>query len=336
MLGLLLLAGVGFAATALMEHIDTQVAEDDPAQEHDDHTEVARDSMLDDPPDDTAHTASTDDPDLQTSHDASHDSAAADHFAAASSSAHHHSGHHQADHSAASHPQPAHPQPAHQPANDADHHTDRSAADGANDSAAKIAPAPQKLFGTEANDTLHGSATADLIEGNGGDDRLFGHGANDHLVGFDQGRDTIFGNAGDDTLHGFFVQHEPGNLSFAVEDHQADHLHGGTGKDQLYLASDDVGTGGLGADQFHVSWDVDQGHPAQITDYNPAQDKIYVEFANHHTNDDMTPIRPEETTITTEALKDGSGTEILINGHSVAHVLGATNLRPSDIGLIRT
>ena len=205
---------------------------------------------------------------------------------------------------------------------------------GAAHAGSQSTPLIHKVFGTEANDTLQGSVGNDLIEGNGGDDNLHGQTGNDHLVAFDQGRDTVFGETGDDTLHGFFVQHEPGHLSFAVEDHQSDHLHGGMGKDSLYLASDDVGTGGAGADQFHVSWDVEHGHPAQITDYNPAQDKIYVEFTSNHADANMTHIKPEEMSVTTQPMQDGSGTEILINGQSIAHVLGATNLRPSDIGLI--
>ena len=130
-------------------------------------------------------------------------------------------------------------------------------------------------------------------------------------------------NLGSDTLHDIFMQHEPGNLSFAVEDHQANHSLGGIGKDALYLGSDDVGTGGVGADQFHLSWDVEHRQPAQH--------KVYVELTIHHADAD---IKPEETTVTTQSLKDGAGTEILINSQSMAHVVGATSLQPSDIGLI--
>jgi hypothetical protein len=172
------------------------------------------------------------------------------------------------------------------------------------------------------------------MEGNGGDDKLFGHGGDDHLVGFDAGQDTLNGGAGNDSLHGYLVQKQPGDLSYVVEDHQSDHLHGGLGNDSLFLGSDDVGSGGHGADSFHVSWDVEHGHPAQITDYNPRQDKIYVEFTSNHADEGMTDIKPEEQTITTEPMDHGAGTSILINGQAIAHVLGATHLSASEIGLI--
>ena len=291
-----------------MKHIDEQPLRVDHEQEQDDRTGISHDSLRDDPASDHA----------QVDDHAGYETADSHHVT--TTGAHHHAGHHGNGHHS-----------AHESHEHANYHGANSTKDTAH---AKTAPTPQKLFGTEANDTLCGSAKADLIAGDGGDDRLFGHAVNDDLVGSDQGRDAIFGGSGSDTLHGFFAQHEPGNLSFAVEDQQADHLHDGLGKDALFLGSDDVGTGGQGADQFHLSWDVEHGHPAQITDNNPAQDKTYVEFTTHHADAEMTHVKPEETAVTTQALKDGSGTEILINDQSIAHVLGATNLQPADIGLV--
>lgn len=184
------------------------------------------------------------------------------------------------------------------------------------------------------NDTLNGNAHSDLIEGKDGNDLLFGHRGDDHLVGFDAGSDTLHGGNGNDTLHGFMVQKQAGAFSYAVDDHSGDHLYGGTGKDHLFLGSDDVGTGGAGSDQFHVSWDVEHGHPAQITDYNPAHDKIYVEYTTNHADDQMTAIKPEEMKVTTAPMKDGAGTSIFINGEAIANVLGAANLHASDISLV--
>ena len=403
MLGLLLMAGLGFAATAIMEHVDNQSADDDPSQDHDDHDDVSHGSMLDDPSGHSdrhsgdAANAPGGQADPANTHDgqanpAQHMTALGDHTGPNAADAHQPSGHqpsahqpsghqpsalhhapdHPASHHQPSHHQPSHHQPpAHQtsshqpqahhpshhqpPAQQAsDHHSGGSGAGdpathhaapshaaapashghAADTLATPTPPVLHKVFGTEANDTLQGSARNDLMGGNGGDDRLHGHAGNDHLVASDAGRDTVFGDAGNDTLHGYYVQPEPGHLSFMVEDHQADHLHGGIGNDRLYLASDDVGTGGQGADQFHLSWDITHGHPAQITDYNPALDKIYVEFSSNHADLGMTHITPDEMSVTTQPMKDGSGTEILINGQSIAHVLGASNLRPSDIGLI--
>lgn len=210
----------------------------------------------------------------------------------------------------------------------------QTAAQTAAPSAAAPATDFHKLFGGIGNDTLHGDAHNDLIGGNDGNDMLFGHRGNDHLVGYDAGSDTLFGGMGNDTLHGFLVEKPAAHLSYVVDDHQADHLYGGTGKDKLFLGSDDVGTGGAGADQFHVSWDVEHGHPAQITDYNPAQDKIYVEYTTNHADDAMTAIKPEEMTITTAPMEGGAGTSIFINGEAIANVLGAANLHASDIALI--
>jgi Ca2+-binding RTX toxin-like protein len=410
MLGLLLMAGLGFAATALMEHVDDQPKDDEHSQDDEDHGADSADhdsdgphgSLLDEPdshhasPDEDtghaggmAHVAATDHgardegsapptPHTNPAHDDPppsgeehwpnhHDSAGGAGHHGGAHAGHHGGGHHEPhkpDHQtepARPHPSgdETHPKGHHQTedhkaghkgedAKSTDHPTDdHKSYDTANADTGKAAEAEpaaktpnagtiNKVFGDEANDTLHGSASTDLMEGNGGDDKLIGHAGNDHLVSFDAGHDTIFGNRGDDSLHGYTVQHEPGNFSFVVEDHQADHLHGGLGKDSLFLGSDDVGTGGKGADSFHVSWDVEHGHPAEITDYDPAQDKIYIDYSTHHADADMTHIKASETTVTTEPMKDGSGTSIFVNGHAIAHVLGATDLQASDIGLIRS
>lgn len=301
MLGLLLMAGLGFAATAIMEHVDEQ------ASTEDDHPDEVEDTAT------AAHGSLLDEPDA-----GSHVAADARHGADDS-----------ADH-------PAHPEDDPHAAHDPAPHetvTDTPPATG-DHPAAEPQPVPQKFFGTDAGDTLRGSDRADLMDGNGGDDLLLGGRGRDHLVSFDAGQDTIRGGAGADSLHGYTVQHNPDGSSFVVEDHEADHLAGGLGKDVLSLGSGDIGTGGKGEDAFHVSWDVEHGHPAQITDYDPAQDKIYVEYSSHHANAAMDPIKPSETTVTTQPMKNGAGTAILINGEPIAHVLGATDLKAADIGLI--
>lgn len=424
MLGLLMMAGLGLAATALMEHVDDHPADAEHHDETDGANASAHGSLLDDP--DMSHSVShstepdhvqpvvadhTQDnpfdripagvPTTQEDFNApfsSHHAGSFHHAPAQQGQdhpqpvAHHVSGHQVSDHQTLSQPaqsahhQPAHHQPEYQPISHhltahhtsgqqatvhhpsahpaATHHASpaqnpaqlppqQPSADGHTAHAAHTLHPPSatahessvstshdattglsKLFGGEGNDTLNGSTHNDLIEGNGGDDKLLGHAGNDHLVGFDAGRDTLYGNEGDDTLHGYMVQHQPGNLSYVVEDHQSDHLYGGLGNDKLYLASDDVGAGGAGKDEFHVSWDVERGHPAQITDYNPRQDKIYVEFTSNHADADMTEAKPGEMHVTTGPMKDGAGTSILVNGEPVADVLGALNLHPSDIGLI--
>lgn len=348
MLGLLMMAGLGFAATAIIDHMDNQSADGAHPQDEDEatsHTTVHDDQA--------AHGSLLDDPDTQASPDIHATSAAhnvqdhdvqdtqANGHGGHHGATHHHStkGHHQPEHHQAAHHQTAHHQTGHNTSGQSQttHHP-HSQTTAAHDTQAQNAhkgTSSDKMFGGDGNDTLHGSNHGDLIEGNAGDDKLFGHGGNDTLISFDAGHDTLIGGAGNDTLHGYLVQKQPDGVSYVVEDHQADHLHGGLGKDTLFLGSDDVGTGGHDADSFHVSWDVEHGHPAQITDYNPKLDKIYVDFTSNHADAGMTDIKAQEHTITTEPMKDGEGTAILINGQEIAHVLGATHLSASDIGLIQ-
>lgn len=310
MLGLLLMAGLGFAATAIMEHVDVHASDEPHSDEDEAQAETTHGSLLDD-------------------HDPSVEDHADPHM------------HHATQGNAPE--TDAHPAEEHGAADDhsAVQHTvvtkspDTQAVQDHADRAGDSAAAPLgKVFGSEDNDTLHGSDHNDLMEGNGGDDLLQGKMGRDHLIAFDEGKDTLFGNRGDDTLHGYLVQHQPDDTSFAIEDHQADHLHGGLGNDTLMLGSDDVGSGGQGADEFHVSWDVEHGHPAQITDYNPKQDKLFVEFTSNHADADLTAFKPEDANLTTMPMEDGAGTAILLNGQPIAHVLGATNLKAADIGLI--
>lgn len=335
MLGLLLMAGLGFAATALIDHADHHAEDDGDAKT---------------------------DPDAQAAHSVHghhHDSEteASDHDAQGVSDQAE-TGHSVLDYALADHGSAhgsllgsAHGagRPVGDPADPATVKDEDSAAaapssgaspapghESAAQSTADAPPVSHKVFGSDEDDTLHGSRSGDLIEGNGGDDKVYGRAGADHLVGFDAGQDTLYGGKGNDTLHGFMVQTLPDDSSFVIEDHQADHLHGGTGKDSLYLASDDVGTGGRGADSFHLSWDVEAGHPAQITDYNPKQDKICVEYTANHADEAMTQAQPDEQTITTEPMAHGAGMAIMLNGQAIAHVLGATHLNASDVQLIRS
>lgn len=317
MLGLLLMAGLGIAATALIDHADHHGAE-----------------AADQDSDSDSHNSPShhDDEDADHSNDDLLDHAAL--HPASDLAEHDHGQHHASGHGT------AHPvtdeAPSQTTVDDTAHLSAASGRDHGTQAAGQSARSHGgKVFGSEEDDTLHGASGNDLIEGNGGNDRVYGLAGHDHLVGFDAGRDTLFGGAGNDTLHGYMVQKQPDGSSFVIEDHQADHLYGGLGKDTLYLGSSDVGTGGRGADDFHVSWDVEQGKPAEITDYNPKQDRICVEYTTNHADADMTEIRPEEQTITTQPMANGAGTAILLNGEAIAHVLGAAHLKASDVQLIR-
>lgn len=341
MLGLLLMAGLGLAASAMMDHVDVH-ASDEPQNDADDTPAAASHGSLLDDQDTPQHEDTATHPAMADQGSAAQHDVPAPHGQIDVPST---KGLEASDPAPAASPTTAVPEAA-QPVTTAH---DAAAQDTVAQATAPLEPAAAaassaagtgaaaplgKFFGTEANDTLVGTSHNDLMQGNGGDDVLKGNMGKDNLIAFDQGQDTLFGNRGDDTLHSFLVQHNPDESSFVVEDHQADRLHGGFGNDKLMLGSDDVGTGGQGSDQFHVSWDVEHGHPATIMDYNPKQDKLFVEFTKNRADDGLTEIKPEDSNLTTAPMKDGAGTSILLNGEAIAHVLGATNLHASDIGLI--
>ena len=204
--------------------------------------------------------------------------------------------------------------------------------------AAERAPVPiqasESIFGDEDGNKIAGSGADNLINGNGGNDLISGKAGNDTIIAFDDGNDSVNGNLGNDNLHGYHVQNVPGDISFVVEDGQKDFLDGGRGSDNLFLGSGDVGTGGRGADDFHVSWDVSDGHPAEIMDYDPAKDQLYVDYASQHSDADMTSISDWEKTIETADMADGSGSIISIDGEEIARIHGVTGILPSDVVLV--
>lgn len=196
-------------------------------------------------------------------------------------------------------------------------------------------PNSHNFYGGAGNDSLEGTTGRDFLDGGAGNDILQGRGGADHLVGFNAGNDTLWGGMGADSLHGYTVNAMPGgDTSFVIEDHAADHLHGGLGADKLWLASGDVGTGGAGADEFHVSWDVDHSHPATITDYQPRTDRIVIEFTTNHADGDMAHITNADQQVTTQPMHDGTGTAIYLNGQPIANVMGTTALRAADIAVV--
>lgn len=320
MLGLLLLAGLGIAAAALVEHVDAH----DVADDHEPDPPEAE-------PDSGAHG------DLLDA--AAHDPQAEDH-----GDDDHASPHEVHPEPAEAHDAGAEAVPEAAPSGDGPHaaafpegqsaEEDPATHAEGSDSHAAI-PATTRLYGGAGDETLTGTNGRDFIDGGAGNDLEMGRGGADHLVASGAGSDTLFGGAGADSLHGYATNASPGgDTSFITEDHAPDHLHGGLGNDTLWLGSGDVGTGGQGTDEFHVSWDVDHDHPATITDYHPRTDRIVIEFTTNRADEAMTPITEADQHVTTHALDDGSGTAICLNGQPVAHVLGTTTLRPSDIAVV--
>lgn len=293
MLGLLLLAGLGVAAAALVEHVDSSEEEEEVEEE----APEASGDLLDEPEEPEPEAP---EPEEQAP-------------------------------AAAVDPEAAFPEGGSDPAAPEGAGPDIVAAEAA----PAVVPPVNKVYGTAGHDSLEGSAGRDFIEGRMGHDTLQGRQGNDTLVTFDKGQDRAWGGMGNDSLYGYRVNAMPdGDTSFVVEDHQVDRLHGGMGADHLWLASGDIGTGGMGQDTFHLSWDVDHANPAQITDYQPSTDRIVIEFTSHSVQGDMGPITAADQDVTTAALDDGTGTAILLNGQPIAHVMGITTLQPADISVV--
>lgn len=145
-----------------------------------------------------------------------------------------------------------------------------------------------KLYGNNGNDTLYGDKGEDWLWGSNNNDTLFGGAQNDSLWGGNDndnlfggdgddwesggaGNDTILGGRGDDEMHG-----DRGNDFLACRDGE-DWMDGGSGNDILLTISDagipeysvsdadkvkgsensdDRLTGGTGADEFVISYQV--------------------------------------------------------------------------------
>ena len=119
-----------------------------------------------------------------------------------------------------------------------------------------------KLYGTNADDTIKGLGGNDVLYGGWGDDKLYGGKGNDKLYG-GEGDDFLYGEAGNDNLYGGdgddLLDGGAGNDKLYGSDGDDtlkgqkgnDKLYGGDGEDKLYGGKgDDRLYGGAGADTF--------------------------------------------------------------------------------------
>ncbi|MEM6743518.1 MAG: Ig-like domain-containing protein, partial [Pseudomonadota bacterium] len=124
--------------------------------------------------------------------------------------------------------------------------------------------APQRIFGSDASETLRGGNADDRIYGRGERDELRGGRGDDRLYG-QEDDDRLLGEAGDDQLHG------------GVDD---DVLSGGAGDDSLF--------GQFGADRL---WGgdgddmLDGGRGADVMSGGPGDDVYYVDHADDVVDD---------------------------------------------------
>ncbi|WP_413168105.1 calcium-binding protein [Capilliphycus salinus ALCB114379] len=164
------------------------------------------------------------------------------------------------------------------------------------------------IFGFADNDFLFGNQGSDLLDGDEGDDTIFGGQGDDQIVDIGGGNDQIFGNLGNDLINGTegndqvfggqgddlitggagndLVSGDKGNdILFGIDNSntsnpglgEIDTLTGGEGFDFFYLGSElSLYYVGLGSEDF-----------ALITDFNPAEDILFVGGTDRVTLSDL-------------------------------------------------
>jgi len=185
------------------------------------------------------------------------------------------------------------------------------------------------LFGQAGDDVLHGGTGHDSLHGGPGDDLLFGGEGDDALHGglgddtlvAGPGMDTLFGGDGDDLLIGATIASDGQTIS---DDQSVNYLNGGDGEDTVIASSNDIVSGGRGADLFAL------GHwitsPAQVMDFDPVEDKMLVVY------NDTSQSEPQ---IELRAAADQTGqTELYLDGVHLASFSGASGLTLADVAVI--
>lgn len=185
------------------------------------------------------------------------------------------------------------------------------------------------LWGSNDNDTLFGGAQNDSLWGGNDDDSIFGGDGDDWESG-GAGNDTILGGRGDDEMHG-----NRGNDFLACRDGE-DWMDGGSGNDILLTISDagvpvysvdsshnvndsengdDRLTGGSGADEFIISYQVSatednaneyRGEDGEVDWQSMVSDPdsgVWLNWGGVETIDDF---------------NRAEGDQIFIKGHSIA------------------
>jgi Ca2+-binding RTX toxin-like protein len=128
------------------------------------------------------------------------------------------------------------------------------------------------IYGGTENDTIRGGTGDDTAWGGSHSDRIYGDAGNDRLYG-EGSADTIYGGDGNDLVDG------GSSADVLYGGSGTDTLIGGTNNDTLYGgASSDTLTGDTGKDVFVFSTAIGVSVDV-ITDYNVAEDSIWLEDA---------------------------------------------------------
>jgi Ca2+-binding RTX toxin-like protein len=132
------------------------------------------------------------------------------------------------------------------------------------------------LTGGDGNDTMNGGDDADQMHGGIGNDQVRGDGGNDTLAGGD-GADTMTGGDGNDAIAG-------GDGDDTIDGNAgSDTIDGGAGNDIIEVGGGDSATGGVGADRFTFTHNVNPStHAAQalVTDFQQGLDKVALSWAS--------------------------------------------------------
>ncbi len=141
-------------------------------------------------------------------------------------------------------------------------------------------------LGNVGNDLLSGGDGNDTLNGNAGNDRIYGGTGADFLLG-GAGNDTIDGGTGNDTIRGTSGNN---HLIGGAGDDNIDTGNGnstvsaGPGNDRIFVQVNGGGThvlsGGGGKDDFVFQFVKNaQDSTSRITDYNAADDRIFIQGA---------------------------------------------------------
>ncbi|THD84489.1 calcium-binding protein [Aliigemmobacter aestuarii] len=177
-------------------------------------------------------------------------------------------------------------------------------------------------------DIALGEEGHDTILGNGGGDRLFGGAGNDLLEGGSEA-DEIYGGDGEDTIVGLSSGLSTQANGSTIDG--VDSLFGGAGNDVLLLGPGDIAVGGEGDDLFQIDQTrIDLADVARIEDYT-AGDRLEIHYTpSFDGNGDEEPV-----VLNIVPNGDNSGNLILMNGRTIANVIGSEALTIGDLVLVR-
>lgn len=170
-----------------------------------------------------------------------------------------------------------------------------------------------RVTGGPGNDTARGGEGDDTVQGGRGDDLATG-GEGDDLILGDEGIDTLLGGPGNDRLLDATIAHYDGP-NWSVMD-------GGPGDDTLFFEGGSLVTGGEGADSFQLEDVVFDDHVAQITDFDPAVDRLELRLDVDETSGGE---------LSLETWEDGTGADLYYGDDLIAGIAGGQDLDLSAI-----